>query len=113
MNISNDLQYSILKILAAILHLGNIEFQEVGAYSQVKDKSYLDFPAYLLGITAEALEEKLTTRLMESKWGGKTDVTTMTLTLEQVLFFSARHGRKKKTEIDKIRDSFTPDFSFS
>lgn len=30
--------------------------------------------------------EKLTTRVMESKWGGKTETTTMTLTVEQASF---------------------------
>jgi myosin-1 len=29
------------------------------------------------------LNEKLTTRIMESRWGGKVDVTVVTLTVEQ------------------------------
>ncbi len=39
---------------------------------------------YLLGVSASSLNEKLSTRVMESKWGGKTETTTMKLTVEQV-----------------------------
>ena len=66
-----------------VLHLGNIAFVEEGAYGKVADPSFLDFPAFLLGIDAALLNEKLTTRLMISQWGGKEEQTTMTLTTEQ------------------------------
>ena len=75
----------MLKIVAAILHLGNIRFAEAGNYAAVEDPNFLEFPAYLLGIDSGNLNEKLTTRLMESRWGGNTETTVVTLTVEQVL----------------------------
>lgn len=84
MGMSEQQQAEALKLVAAIMHLGNISFVEVNNYAQVADNNYLAFPAYLLGVNDELLREKLTTRLMESRWGGKTDVTTVTLTVEQV-----------------------------
>ena len=83
MEMTQEEQDAVIKLVAASLHLGNIQFVEEGAYSKVADPSFLDFPAYLLGIDAGMLNEKLTTRLMVSQWGGKEETTTMTLTTEQ------------------------------
>ena len=44
----------------------------------------LEFPAYLLEIDAEALKTKLTSRIFDSKWGGKSERLDMTLNVEQV-----------------------------
>lgn len=84
MNITPEDQWEALKIVGAILHLGNIDFVEAGNYAAVRDPNFLEFPAYLLGIDSANLNEKLTTRLMESRWGGNTETTVMTLTIEQV-----------------------------
>jgi myosin-1 len=54
----------------------------------VADPSFLDFPAFLIGVDAAVLQEKLTTRLMTSKWGGKSETTVVTLTVEQVRLYS-------------------------
>jgi len=37
MDISEDNQYSILSIVAGILHLGNIDFVEHGNYATIQD----------------------------------------------------------------------------
>jgi len=46
----------------------------------------LDFPAYLFGITKEDLQSKITSRKMDSKWGGKTESIEVTLNVEQAEF---------------------------
>ena len=61
----------------------------------------MEFPAYLIGVEPAVLEEKLTTRVMESRWGGKTETTVVTLTVEQV--------RESKRE----RDVFVPPKAWS
>eukprot|EP00041_Stephanoeca_diplocostata_P026295 m.705816 g.705816 ORF g.705816 m.705816 type:complete len:1074 (+) comp22930_c0_seq1:209-3430(+) len=87
MNLSPDHINAVLTVVAAVLHLGNISFVEgSGAYAEVVDPSFLQFPAYLLGVDADTLLTKLTTRVMESKWGGKTESTTVTMTVEQASF---------------------------
>lgn len=43
----------------------------------------LAFPAYLLGIDQDRLQDKLTSRKMDSKWGGKSESITVTLNQEQ------------------------------
>ena len=40
-------------------------------FSQVRDANFLQFPAYLMGVDAGLLNEKLTTKIMESRWGGQ------------------------------------------
>lgn len=46
----------------------------------------LQFPAYLLGVDAGALQEKLTGRIMDSKWGGKTESIRVQLNVEQACY---------------------------
>lgn len=43
------------------------------------------FPAYLLGIQDSHLTTKLTSRIMESKWGSQSESIQMTLTIEQAV----------------------------
>jgi len=43
----------------------------------------LAFPAYLLGISDDQLQVKLTSRTMDSKWGGQTENIEVTLNCEQ------------------------------
>ena len=43
----------------------------------------LAFPAFLLGINEDQLETKLTSRTMDSKWGGQTENIEVTLNCEQ------------------------------
>ncbi|XP_030640180.1 unconventional myosin-If [Chanos chanos] len=81
--ISQNCQMLVLQIIAGILHLGNISFIEAGNYAQVESTDLLAFPAYLLGIDPSRLQDKLTSRKMDSKWGGKSESITVTLNQEQ------------------------------
>jgi len=77
---------NVLSIVAGILHLGNISFKESGNYAAVSQDQYLDFPAYLLGIHKDMLKRKLTSRSMDSKWGGKSENIEVTLNIEQATY---------------------------
>ena len=48
--------------------------------------SVLQFPAYLLGVESDALQDKLTGRIMDSKWGGKTESIRVQLNVEQACY---------------------------
>eukprot|EP01135_Chromosphaera_perkinsii_P001858 Nk52_evm7s212 gene=Nk52_evmTU7s212 len=71
--ISGGDQESILKIVAGILHLGNISFveDEGGVNSMVENEQFLQFPAYLLEVSPEHLKEKLTSRMMQTGGMGR------------------------------------------
>uniref|UniRef100_A0A3B5MW14 Myosin motor domain-containing protein n=1 Tax=Xiphophorus couchianus TaxID=32473 RepID=A0A3B5MW14_9TELE len=47
---------------------------------------FLAFPSFLLGISQDGLCNKLTSRVMDSKWGGKTESISVTLNTEQACF---------------------------
>uniref|UniRef100_A0A803T3S8 Myosin motor domain-containing protein n=1 Tax=Anolis carolinensis TaxID=28377 RepID=A0A803T3S8_ANOCA len=76
----------VVQIIAGILHLGNIGFQEQGNYAQVENPDLLAFPAYLLGIDKDRLNDKLTSRKMDSKWGGRSESINVTLNVEQASY---------------------------
>nr|XP_039262596.1 unconventional myosin-Ie-like isoform X1 [Styela clava] len=78
-----DDQYSVLQLVASVLHLGNISFAESGNYAAVENEDFLAYPAFLLGIEQAALRTKLTSRVMDSKWGGKSETIDVTLNVEQ------------------------------
>ncbi|XP_036435421.1 unconventional myosin-If [Colossoma macropomum] len=84
--IPGDCQMQALQIVAGILHLGNISFIEAGNYGQVESTDLLAFPAYLLGIDQNWLQDKLTSRKMDSKWGGKSESINVTLNQEQACY---------------------------
>lgn len=46
----------------------------------------LAFPSFLLGISQDGLCCKLTSRIMDSKWGGKSETISVTLNTEQASF---------------------------
>ncbi|XP_029360409.1 myosin IEb isoform X2 [Echeneis naucrates] len=79
-------QDSVLQLVAGILHLGNISFREENNYAVVESQDFLAFPSFLLGIPQERLCSKLTSRIMDSKWGGKTESISVTLNTEQSSF---------------------------
>ncbi|KAJ0032744.1 hypothetical protein NQD34_002825 [Periophthalmus magnuspinnatus] len=81
-----QVQAQVLQIVAGILHLGNISFIEAGNYGQVESTDLLAFPAYLLGIDPTRLQDKLTSRKMDSKWGGKSESINVTLNQEQATY---------------------------
>ncbi|KAF3839088.1 hypothetical protein F7725_017805, partial [Dissostichus mawsoni] len=86
--LSSEDQESVLQLVAAILHLGNISFREENNYAVVESQDFLAFPSFLLGVPQDGLSgvpvlpaghpqdglcSKLTSRMMDSKWGGKTE----------------------------------------
>ncbi|XP_058502779.1 myosin IEb [Solea solea] len=79
-------QDSVLQIIAGILHLGNINFREENNYAVVESQDFLAFPAFLLGIPQDGVCSKLTSRVMDSKWGGKSESIAVTLNTEQASF---------------------------
>ncbi|XP_053319961.1 unconventional myosin-If [Spea bombifrons] len=84
--ISVEEQQLVLQITAGILHLGNISFLEHGNYAKLENQDHLAFPAYLLGIDKDRLNNKLTSRKMDSKWGGRSESITVTLNIEQAAY---------------------------
>lgn len=46
----------------------------------------LAFPAYLFGVDAEKVKSKLTSRVMDGKWGGQSETIHMQLNLEQASY---------------------------
>lgn len=81
-----DTQGDIFTLLASILHLGNISFIEQNNYAVPEDDGFLQFPGFLLSVDQQRLKEKLTGRVMESKWGGKSETLNVTLNVEQATF---------------------------
>ncbi|XP_072249521.1 LOW QUALITY PROTEIN: myosin IEb [Leuresthes tenuis] len=84
--LSADDQDSVLQLVAGILHLGNISFREENNYAVVESQDFLAFPSFLLGIPQDGLCSKLTSRVMDSKWGGQTESISVTLNTEQACF---------------------------
>ncbi|XP_057345679.1 unconventional myosin-If isoform X1 [Manis pentadactyla] len=81
-----NIQQLVLQLVAGILHLGNISFCEDSNYARVESVDLLAFPAYLLGIDSRRLQEKLTSRKMDSRWGGRTESIDVTLNVEQAAY---------------------------
>ncbi|EAW68910.1 myosin IF, isoform CRA_b [Homo sapiens] len=81
-----SIQQLVLQLVAGILHLGNISFCEDGNYARVESVDLLAFPAYLLGIDSGRLQEKLTSRKMDSRWGGRSESINVTLNVEQAAY---------------------------
>lgn len=86
MGIQNTTQLDMFRVVAAILHMSNIDFNEQGNAAVITDPQYLEFPAYLLGIDAQRLGHKMISRVFDSKWGGKSERVDVTLNLEQAQF---------------------------
>uniref|UniRef100_A0A667FYN0 Myosin IE n=1 Tax=Lynx canadensis TaxID=61383 RepID=A0A667FYN0_LYNCA len=107
-------QTLVLQIVAGVLHLGNISFKEVGNYAAVESEEFLAFPAYLLGINQDRLKEKLTSRQMDSKWGGKSESIHVTLNVEQACYTrdalaKALHARVFDFLVDSINKAMEKD----
>lgn len=89
MNICQILQddkNSIFSIIAGILHLGNIDFElgeGVGAGAKVRDPRFLVYPAFLLGISKEMLEQKLLSRVINTGMGKRSSTYNVHLNVEQ------------------------------
>ncbi|CAM5087367.1 unnamed protein product [Natator depressus] len=108
-------QALVLQIVAGVLHLGNISFKEVGNYAAVESDEFLAFPAFLLGINQSRLKEKLTSRQMDSKWGGKSESINVTLNVEQACYTrdalaKALHARIFDYLVDSINKAMEKDY---
>ncbi|KAF4611758.1 hypothetical protein D9613_004241 [Agrocybe pediades] len=65
-------QHEIFKMLAIILWLGNVQFEESDdGKSVITDTGVTDFVAYLMEVDGEQLQKVLTTRVMETTRGGR------------------------------------------
>ncbi|CAN6665085.1 myosin-5 [Trichomonascus vanleenenianus] len=65
-------QDEILRLLAAILWIGNVDFVENDeGNAKIRDESVPNFVAYLLSVDAEAIERALTLRIVETSRGGR------------------------------------------
>ncbi|XP_056428430.1 unconventional myosin-Ie isoform X2 [Hyla sarda] len=107
-------QAMVLQIVAGILHLGNISFKEKGNYAAVESEEFLAFPTFLLGINETRLKEKLTSRQMDSKWGGKSESINVTLNVEQACYTrdalaKALHARLFDYLVDSINKAMQKD----
>ncbi|XP_063782260.1 unconventional myosin-Ie isoform X1 [Pseudophryne corroboree] len=107
-------QAMVLQIVAGILHLGNISFKEKGNYAAVESEEFLAFPTFLLGINESRLKEKLTSRQMDSKWGGKSESINVTLNVEQACYTrdalaKALHSRVFDYLVDSINKAIKKD----
>jgi myosin-1 len=81
--IAESEQMNIFKIIAGVLHLGNIRFQTNGNYAQLEQNDSLEYPSFLLNINKEALKKKLISRTIETKAGNKQELIDVTLNVEQ------------------------------
>ncbi|XP_069078176.1 unconventional myosin-Ie isoform X2 [Pleurodeles waltl] len=107
-------QAMVLQIVAGVLHLGNISFKEKGNYAAVESEEFLAFPAFLLGINQQRLKDKLTSRQMDSKWGGKSESINVTLNVEQACYTrdalaKALHSRIFDFLVDSINKAMEKD----
>jgi myosin-1 len=70
--LTGEEQNEILKMLAIILWLGNVQFQEgEDSNSDIMDTSVTEFVAYLMEVDAARVQKVLTTRVMETQRGGR------------------------------------------
>ncbi|CAH3148733.1 unnamed protein product [Pocillopora meandrina] len=71
-------QQIILKVLSAILTLGNIEFKETENVACPTKQNLLESLSQMLGINRESLEEKLVSVFVETRRGGRVEITKKT-----------------------------------
>lgn len=70
--LSGGEQDQILRMLASVLWIGNVEFKvDQEGNAQVKDSSVTAFVAYLLEVDQGRVEKALTSRVMETQRGGR------------------------------------------
>lgn len=70
--LSAEEQHEIFKMLAIILWLGNVQFEENDdGNSSIADCGVTDFLAYLMEVDAATVQKALTMRVMETTRGGR------------------------------------------
>ena len=86
MGIMPEEQSEIVSLTAGVLHLGNIIFSEDdrdNEKAKVHLSERLAYPSYLLKIDQDRLAEKLTSRVLESKWGSSVERVQVTCNPQQ------------------------------
>ncbi|KAM7285727.1 putative myosin [Ixodes scapularis] len=99
MGMTEDEQTQFLHVVMGVLHMGMITFVEKGNYAVVEDDQYLEFPAYLLGLDAARLKEKLTSRVLDSKWGAKSERIEVQQNVEQAIYIRDAWAKALYTRI--------------
>eukprot|EP01087_Luapelamoeba_hula_P014225 TRINITY_DN4133_c0_g1_i1.p1 TRINITY_DN4133_c0_g1~~TRINITY_DN4133_c0_g1_i1.p1 ORF type:complete len:1005 (-),score=195.32 TRINITY_DN4133_c0_g1_i1:88-3102(-) len=79
--LAGEEQHEMFRILAAILHLGNITFRKAGDRTNVVNREELNIAADLLGQAPEGLEKALTFRSVSAGAGNKEE--TMQVPLDE------------------------------
>ncbi|KAF8560099.1 myosin class I heavy chain [Imleria badia] len=70
--LSEQEQSEIFRMLAIILWLGNVQFQEMDdGNSGITDQGVIDFIAYLMEVDAAMVQKVLTTKVVETQRGGR------------------------------------------
>ena len=70
--LSADEQNEIFKMLAIVLWLGNVQFEEMDdGNSRIVDTGVTDFVAYLMEVDGTLVQKVLTQRVMETTRGGR------------------------------------------
>lgn len=76
--LSHEEQTEIFRMLAIILWLGNVQFDEKedDGNAQVADTGVTDFIAYLMDVDSALVEKVMTTRVVETQRGGRRGAST-------------------------------------
>ncbi|RDB29666.1 Myosin-1 [Hypsizygus marmoreus] len=70
--LSQDEQTEIFRMLAVILWLGNVQFEEMDdGNSKIADVGVTDFVAYLMGVDSDLVQKVLTSKIVETQRGGR------------------------------------------
>ena len=70
--LSSHEQNEIFRMLATVLWLGNVRFDEMDdGNSSIADSSVTDFVAYLIDVDAALVQKVLTSRVVETQRGGR------------------------------------------
>jgi myosin-1 len=65
-------QTEIFRMLAIILWLGNVQFEEMDdGNSKIADTNVTDFLAYLMGVDSALVQKVLTSKVVETQRGGR------------------------------------------
>jgi myosin-1 len=70
--LSDHEQSEIFRMLATVLWIGNVQFQEMDdGNSSIADSGVTDFIAYLIDVDSALLQKVLTSRVVETQRGGR------------------------------------------
>uniref|UniRef100_A0A4W4GQV4 Osteoclast-stimulating factor 1 n=1 Tax=Electrophorus electricus TaxID=8005 RepID=A0A4W4GQV4_ELEEL len=118
-NDKRDFQETLVSVWLGLLAVCYGSYSEVeekaGNYAAVESEEFLAFPAFLLGIDQERLKEKLTSRKMDGRWGGKSESIDVTLNVEQACFTrdalsKALHARVFDYLVESINKAVVKDY---